>query len=116
MHASSLSIWTEEIQAKSEEWTTQRAIYCDTIWLNHLAHVIVTWQIQKLLCYCTVIALFYFVFEGNFPTEIGIDSNHSASREKKQEIRNEEESLLLQEREYTLQNINERLLSKQVTS
>ena len=63
-----------------------------------------------------MIALFYFVFEGNFPTEIGIDSNHSASREKKQEIRNEEESLLLQEREYTLQNINERLLSKQVTS
>ena len=33
---------------------------------NHLAHIIVLWQIQKLICYCTVFALFYFVFEGNF--------------------------------------------------
>ena len=33
---------------------------------NHLAHVIVLWQIPKHICYCTVIALFYFLFEGNF--------------------------------------------------
>ena len=32
---------------------------------NHLAHVIVLWQIKKIICYCTVFALFYFVFEGN---------------------------------------------------
>ena len=33
---------------------------------NHLAHVIVLWQMQKSLCYCTVFALIYFEFEGNF--------------------------------------------------
>ena len=32
--ASTLSIWTKEIQAKTEEWTTQTAIYCDTFWLQ----------------------------------------------------------------------------------
>ena len=34
---------------------------------NHLAQVIVIWQIPKFLCYCTVIAL--FVFEGNFQVQ-----------------------------------------------
>ena len=34
---------------------------------NHLAQVIVIWQIQKFLYYCTVIAL--FVFEGNFQVQ-----------------------------------------------
>ena len=34
-HASTMSIWTEDIQAKSEEWTTQTAINCDTFsWLQ----------------------------------------------------------------------------------
>ena len=33
---------------------------------SHLAHIKVIWQIQNFICYCTVIALFYFVFEGNF--------------------------------------------------
>ena len=33
---------------------------------SHLAHIIVLWQIQKLICYCTIFALIYFVFEGNF--------------------------------------------------
>ena len=33
---------------------------------NHLAHVIVSWQIQKFICYCTVIVSQYFAFEGNF--------------------------------------------------
>ena len=33
-HTSTLSIWTKEIQAKTEEWTTQTAIYCDTFWLQ----------------------------------------------------------------------------------
>ena len=36
---------------------------------NHLAHVIVLWQVQKLICYYTVIALCYFVFEGNFQVQ-----------------------------------------------
>ena len=58
-HANILSIWTEEIQAKTKEWTTQTAIdYTDC---NHLAHVIVL-----CMCYCTIFALFYFKFEGNF--------------------------------------------------
>ena len=33
---------------------------------NHLAYVIVLWQMQKFMCYCTVFALFYFEFGGNF--------------------------------------------------
>ena len=33
-HASTLSVWTEEIQAKTREWTKQTAIYCDTFWLQ----------------------------------------------------------------------------------
>ena len=32
---------------------------------NHLAHVIVSWQIQKYICYCTAIVSQYFAFEGN---------------------------------------------------
>ena len=36
---------------------------------NHLAHVIVLWQMQKFLCYCTVFALLYFEFEGNFQVQ-----------------------------------------------
>ena len=34
---------------------------------NHFAHVIVIWQMQKLLCYCTDFALFYFEW-GQFPS------------------------------------------------
>ena len=33
---------------------------------NHWAHVIVLWQMQKCMCYCTVFALSYFEPEGNF--------------------------------------------------
>ena len=33
---------------------------------NHLAHIIVLWQMQKFMCHCTVFALFYFEFESNF--------------------------------------------------
>ena len=33
-HASTLSTWTEKIQAKTEEWATQTAIYCNTRWLQ----------------------------------------------------------------------------------
>ena len=36
---------------------------------NHLAHVIVLWQMQKFLCYCTVFALIYLEFEGNFQVQ-----------------------------------------------
>ena len=32
--ASTLSIWTKEIQADTEEWTMQTAIYRDTFWLQ----------------------------------------------------------------------------------
>ena len=34
---------------------------------SHLAPVIVIWPLQKLICYCTVIALFYFVFPSTSP-------------------------------------------------
>ena len=33
-------------------------------WYNYLTHVIVLWQMQKFMCYCTVFALIYFEFEG----------------------------------------------------
>ena len=33
---------------------------------NHLAHVIVLWQIHKFMCHCAVFALYYFQFEDNF--------------------------------------------------
>ena len=36
---------------------------------NHLAHVIVLWQMQKFTCFCTVFALLYFEFEGNFQVQ-----------------------------------------------
>ena len=36
----------------------------------HLEHVIVLWQMQKFMCSCTVFALFYFQFEGNFPVQV----------------------------------------------
>ena len=36
---------------------------------NHLAHVIVLWQMQNILCYCTLFALIYFEFEGNFQVQ-----------------------------------------------
>ena len=37
---------------------------------NHLAHMIVLWQMRKLMCYCTVFALLYFEFEGNFQEQV----------------------------------------------
>ena len=57
---------------QGQEWrgTTQTAINCDTFWLQTLGrHEIVLWQIQKCKCYCTVFALFYFVFEGTFQVQ-----------------------------------------------
>ena len=35
---------------------------------NLLAHGIL-WPMQKFMCYCTVFALFYFEFEGNFQVQ-----------------------------------------------
>ena len=34
-----------------------------------MAQVIALWQIQKFVCYGAVIALLYFVFEGNFQVQ-----------------------------------------------
>ena len=59
-HASTLSILTEEIQAKTEERGTQTAIYCGTFLLQSLG------TRNSYMCYCTVFALFYFEFERNF--------------------------------------------------
>ena len=33
----------------------------------YLGREIVLWQIQKLICYCTSIALFYYVFSSTSP-------------------------------------------------
>ena len=36
---------------------------------NHLAHVIVLWQMQKNLCYCAAFSLIYFEFVDNFQVQ-----------------------------------------------
>ena len=63
-----LSIWTEEntYPSQPEEWTSKQHYTVTLFDCNHLAYVIVLWQMQKFKCYCTVFALFYFEFEGNF--------------------------------------------------
>ena len=51
----------------SQDWRVNYANsieYAVTLFdCNHLAHVIVLWQMQNILCYCT---LSYFEFESNF--------------------------------------------------
>ena len=42
---------------KQQETETVKLFDC-----NHFAHIIVLWQMQKFMCYCTVFALFHFVF------------------------------------------------------
>ena len=37
--------------------------------IMHMAQVRVLRQMQTFICYCTVIALFYFEFEGNFQVQ-----------------------------------------------
>ena len=65
-HASTLAIWIEEIQAKSESELRKQQYTVTLLDCNHLARGIVLWQIKNIMCYCTVFNLFYFVFEGNF--------------------------------------------------
>ena len=36
---------------------------------SHLAHVLILWQMQKFMFYCTVFTLCYFEFEGNFQVQ-----------------------------------------------
>ena len=36
---------------------------------NHLAHVLVLWEMRKFIYYCTVFALFYFEFKGNLQAQ-----------------------------------------------
>ena len=62
-------IWNDEIQAISE-LRKQLQQYTMTLFdCNHLAHVIVLWQMQKFTCFCTVFALLYFEFEGNIQVQ-----------------------------------------------
>ena len=59
-HASTLSIWTKKIQAKSEEWTTQTAINCVTLSLQSFGT-----RDYSSLSYANVYVLLYrycFVF------------------------------------------------------
>ena len=57
-------IWNDEIQAISE-LRKQLQQYTMTLFdCNHLAHVIVLWQMQKFTCFCTVFALLYFGGKG----------------------------------------------------
>ena len=67
-------MWTEQIHANTEEWTSYAKSTEYTVTLfdcNRLAQVIILWQMQKFMCYCTVFALFYFKFEGNFRLQAG---------------------------------------------
>ena len=36
---------------------------------NHLAQVILLWEMRKFICYCKVFALFYFEIEGHFQAQ-----------------------------------------------
>ena len=68
-HASTLSKWTKEIQAKSEEWTTQTSIYYDTFWLQSFGtrnSSLSFFGKCKNFCVTVNFSLFYFEFEGNF--------------------------------------------------
>ena len=49
-YASTLSIWPKEIQAQTEEWTTQTAIYCDTFWLQSFGTPNSSLANSKFLC------------------------------------------------------------------
>ena len=54
---------------QNQEWRgiTQTAIKCDTFWLQSFGTRHSCLANTKILCYCTVFALFYyFIFEGNF--------------------------------------------------
>ena len=37
--------------------------------LQSFSHVVVLWQMQKFVCYCTVFGLFYFEFDSNFQVQ-----------------------------------------------
>ena len=63
-HASTLSLWNEEIQARVNREQRKQQHTVTLFEYNYLAHVIVLWQMQKFMCYCTVFALIYFEFEG----------------------------------------------------
>ena len=62
-HASTLSIWTEEIKAKSEEDPLKQQLTVTLSDYKHLAHFFGKY---KNLCYCIVFVLFYVVFGGTF--------------------------------------------------
>ena len=62
-------IWKEEIQAISELRKQLQQYAVKLFDCNHLAHVIVLWQMQKFTCFFTVFALLYFEFEGNFQVQ-----------------------------------------------
>ena len=49
----SKSLWTEEIQSKTKEWTTQTAIYCDTLWLQSFSTCNSSLANAKFMSYCT---------------------------------------------------------------
>ena len=42
---------------------------CNVTRLQSFSHVVVLWQMQKFVCYCTVFALFYFEFDSNFQVQ-----------------------------------------------
>ena len=42
---------------------------CNVTRLQSFSHVVVLWQMQKSVCYCTVFALFYFEFDSNFQVQ-----------------------------------------------
>ena len=65
-HTITLSIWTEEIKAKSEEEPRKQQLTVALSDYKHLTDMKQFFGKYKNLCYCTVFALFYFVFEGTF--------------------------------------------------
>ena len=69
-HASTFSIWTRKSKPRIKSEPPRKQQYTVRLFdCKHLAHVIVLWQMQKFMCYCTVFALFNFEFEGNFQVQ-----------------------------------------------
>ena len=56
---------TRKSKPESRENNARKQQHTVTLFeYDYLAHVIVLWQMQKFMCYCTVFALIYFEFEG----------------------------------------------------
>ena len=65
-----MSIWTGESKPRLKSELRKQQYTVTLFDCSHLAHVIVLWQMQKVMCYYTVFPLFYFEFKGNLRVQV----------------------------------------------